>query len=134
MKKICSKCKEEKDLDFFHKNKNSKHGVHHYCKSCNSIHRKNSYNYNTVKKRQLKSKYNLTIEELNILYLSQDKKCRICKNYFYSVSKHKGLYVDHCHVTNKVRGLLCSKCNTFIGLAKDDVLILKSAIDYLLSL
>ena len=84
---------------------------------------------------EILSNENIYNRDNMVIYVLVNKQFnRICKNYFYSVSKHKGLYVDHCHVTNKVSGLLCSKCNTFIGLAKDDVLILKSAIDYLLSL
>jgi hypothetical protein len=48
---------------------------------------------------------------------------------------HKGvllrLAVDHCHQTDRVRGLLCSKCNLLIGLAKEDPTILKTAASYL---
>ena len=42
-------------------------------------------------------------------------------------------FVDHCHDTKKVRGLLCAKCNTLLGMAKDDVSILQNAITYLTS-
>jgi len=40
-------------------------------------------------------------------------------------------YVDHDHVTNKVRGLLCHHCNTALGKFKDDINIMKQAIKYL---
>lgn len=41
------------------------------------------------------------------------------------------LVVDHCHDTGKIRGLLCHNCNRALGLLKDSVHTLESAIDYL---
>ena len=41
------------------------------------------------------------------------------------------LSVDHVHDTGKIRGLLCCKCNRFIGLAGEDIAILSNAIGYL---
>jgi hypothetical protein len=43
----------------------------------------------------------------------------------------KKLFVDHCHKTNKIRGLLCQKCNFLIGLANDSPQVLSLAIHYL---
>lgn len=53
--------------------------------------------------------------------------CAICKR----PPKGKRLAVDHDHKTGKVRGLLCSKCNTLLGNADDQPLILLSAVEYL---
>jgi len=39
--------------------------------------------------------------------------------------------MDHCHKTNKIRGLLCGKCNSAIGFFDDDTELLEKAIDYL---
>lgn len=39
--------------------------------------------------------------------------------------------VDHCHETNKIRGLLCGKCNTLLGNAADSIEILEASIEYL---
>lgn len=80
--------------------------------------------------------FGITKEKYNNMIVNQNNVCAICKNI--ETSKHKtgivkSLSVDHCHKTNKVRGLLCSKCNLAIGVFKDSVDILKSAIDYLLS-
>lgn len=41
------------------------------------------------------------------------------------------LYIDHCHKTNQVRGLLCFSCNSALGHFKDNVESLKKAIKYL---
>ena len=58
----------------------------------------------------------------------QNIKCAICGTEFNE--KNKG-FVDHSHITNEVRGLLCSKCNSLLGMANDDIEILKKAIEYL---
>ena len=62
-------------------------------------------------------RYKMTrIEQLS-LYESQDKKCALCDKLlemFKGSSANSG-NIDHCHKTNKVRGILCHQCNTFLG-------------------
>lgn len=53
----------------------------------------------------------------------QDGKCGVCRK----PENGKALAVDHCHETGRVRGLLCSKCNTAIGLLKDSRELLQRA-------
>lgn len=129
--KKCSKCKIEKPLSDFHNVKTGKQGKHHYCKNCMSVQRKQTYNYNNAFNRRLRNSYNLTLDELTQMHKDQDKRCKICGDLHDVVSKHGGLYVDHCHSSGKVRGLLCAKCNQLLGACKDNIVILQSAIDYL---
>lgn len=133
MEKRCSKCKKYKSLDEFHKYKNGKYGVHHYCKECNSNWKKEHYKYNQI--NQIELVYKVDYEFILNLYNLQEGKCKICNTYFdiISLSKRKGLYIDHCHKTNIVRGLLCVSCNTALGKFKDDINLLNKAIDYLQS-
>ena len=60
---------------------------------------------------------------------AQDGKCAIesCGNY----ASERSLHVDHNHDTGSVRGLLCSKCNTALGLVNENTEILVGLIDYL---
>lgn len=72
--------------------------------------------------------YGLTLTEYDKLLNKQNNCCAICK-----INKNnfkKNLCVDHCHITGKVRGLLCTKCNKSIGLFKDNIEIINSAINY----
>jgi hypothetical protein len=133
MEKICSKCKKAKNIKYFNNNKLGKFGVHHYCKICLRENKNKSYNYLKSKTINLKYKYNITPEDILIMYYNQNCCCFICcKQYdFDMVSKLKGLYVDHCHETGKIRGLLCSNCNSALGKFKDNIESLKNAIVYL---
>ena len=60
---------------------------------------------------------------------AQDGKCAICGTT--STGNRKAFHVDHDHKTGKVRGLLCSNCNTGIGNLRDDIGLLNRAIEYL---
>jgi hypothetical protein len=87
-----------------------------------------------LQNKRLKERYNITVEEYNNLLKHQKSKCSICQKeetrILYGVISK--LSVDHDHKTGKVRGLLCCRCNRTIGLVKEDVLILKYMIKYLM--
>jgi len=80
------------------------------------------------KKYHLLKKYNLTISQFNKLSVQQNGVCAICER---ENIKGKRLYVDHCHKTGKIRGLLCSECNKGLGSFKDSIKLFKKAIKYL---
>jgi hypothetical protein len=82
-------------------------------------------------KARLKRKYNLSIEEYESLIESQNNSCKVCGTPAKNNTKGK-LYIDHCHTTNKVRGLLCMKCNSALGLLNDDKKLIQNLLDYLL--
>lgn len=73
-------------------------------------------------------KYGITEQEYFDLFNQQNNCCAIC---FSNEATKKGWQIDHCHVTGKVRGILCHHCNTAIGQFKDDPNLLISAIRYL---
>ena len=84
-------------------------------------------------RRRMEKAYGMTLEEYEGLVKSHAGKCAICGGEgFELVPGQKSLIViDHCHATGKVRGLLCHNCNRGLGLFKDSVESLKSAIKYL---
>lgn len=84
----------------------------------------------TVKKRkhQLRSKYDISVEEFNNLLQFQNHKCAICNLEDFG---KKGPMMDHCHSTGKNRGILCRGCNTGLGNFKDDISKLISAVSYI---
>ena len=58
----------------------------------------------------------------------QDNKCALCKTPFSDKIKPN---VDHCHSTEKIRGILCNKCNSGLGFLGDNIESLERAINYL---
>lgn len=77
---------------------------------------------------QLKKKYGLERDDYYKLLEKQDGKCAIC---FGQPKGKSRLSVDHCHKTGKIRGLLCSNCNSALGLFKDDINLVENAKIYL---
>lgn len=124
---ICKNCGEE----FSELNTKIKSGGGKFCCSdCYKEYRKRNAKDPKELNRlyQKKTKYNISKEEYLNLFKSQNNKCAICGCEFNT--KIKG-FVDHNHLTNRIRGLLCTKCNSLLGFANDDINILKKAIVYL---
>ncbi len=80
------------------------------------------------KHSRLKSKYGLTSEQWWDMFEEQGSVCKICKS---DTTAGHNWHTDHCHETNKVRGILCYHCNLLLGMAKDSVETLQKAILYL---
>lgn len=121
------------------------------CKTCNAEHRKQRYKANielarekarnkadSWRKRnpekdlaaQLR-RYNLSVESFKTLETKQNGVCAICKDPPGVNPWQKRLCVDHDHETNRIRGLLCDKCNRALGMLGDNVEAFKRVIKYL---
>jgi hypothetical protein len=83
--------------------------------------------------QDLRRNYDVTLEWYRQQLFKQNNVCAICKQSETSVIRGKviAMPVDHDHTTGKVRGLLCTKCNRGLGLFRDNIGFLKSAISYL---
>ena len=123
--KICSTCKKYTPLEEFDKSSVNKDGLSGRCKTCRKLREKP-----LTRKHNLRSKYDLTEQEYDYLVYVQGNKCAICSTI------RPGGYgihwqIDHDHITGEVRGLLCSNCNTALGLLKEDRNVLHKAAEYL---
>jgi len=78
---------------------------------------------------RLKCDYDITLEEYERRLLDQGGCCKICGSDDPGPTPR--FHVDHCHATNKIRGLLCFNCNSGLGQFKDNVLFLRRALEYL---
>lgn len=92
---------------------------------------KNSF---ATKRRNLKIK--LSYEEYKKMFINQQNVCAICykpeTSIHYKSGQKSVLSIDHCHKTNKVRGLLCRKCNTALGMFLDEPKLVLRAYNYLI--
>jgi len=140
--KKCTKCEQEKTVDNFYPRKDRPGKYVAQCRPCSiksnykyrdKEHQK-KYKVNYYKKNPLRKltndlkKYGLTVEKYNSMLESQHNSCAICS---HQNIPGKRMFVDHCHSSGTVRGLLCSSCNFLLGQAKDSKEVLSKAIIYL---
>lgn len=109
------------------------YGGGRYCsKVCNANYTKAQPKSLKARRNNLKSKYGLTEGEHTERVVRQGGQCAICCQEPTSKNpKYSKLVVDHCHKTNRVRCLLCSQCNTMLGMARDEPSVLRAAARYL---
>ena len=90
-------------------------------------------NRETLAAKQRERTFGISHAEYAEFHQKQNGVCAICFKPETAIrnGKVKSLAVDHCHKTGKIRGLLCSDCNTGIGKLKEDRNILSAAIRYL---
>jgi hypothetical protein len=124
----CTRCLVYKSWDCFWKDWDGKNGKSSKCKECRKkirpierpdIKRNSSYKLN----------YGITIKDYNNIFEAQKGRCNIC--FKHASEFNRSLAVDHCHLSGKIRGLLCMNCNHLLGKAKDSIDILNNAIQYL---
>ena len=154
--KICCKCKEEKPVSEFHKDKNSSDGYTYQCKACRNAKYKEYYHANTDKikekrdrdkdyrkeyysdperkfkyrKKWIERTFNIDYSLYEDLLAKQNNVCAICGRE-ETAKNAKYLAVDHDHETGEIRGLLCSACNRALGLLQDKPSIIEKAYKYL---
>lgn len=79
------------------------------------------------------AKFGLSPEGYQAMLQAQGGLCAICR--MPETARFKGrlkmLAVDHDHLTNANRGLLCQACNLALGFARDDPARLRALIAYL---
>ena len=128
--KVCSICKNKKSVTEFHKSIKNKSGLRGECKLCQNEYNENwrRANPEKAKSSQLKTRYGITLSEKQQMIENQKGKCALCSVDLIDLKK---THLDHCHITKKIRGILCQHCNHMLGHAKDNIQTLKNAVQYL---
>lgn len=106
----------------------------HRCRTCMDIQNKRDPEYRRF--WAIMKKYNLSREDFEAYWMAVKGKCMICGKQMKQPENRRGqsldvVAVDHCHKTNKFRGLLCNACNKGLGLFNDNPILLENAIKYL---
>lgn len=131
--KVCKTCETSKSFDEYFVDPRYTGGYRHECKAC--------YAPRKIAGKlalHLKKTYGITLDEYDQMLKDQNGVCAICEQP-ETVRPRRGKYtdteirlaVDHDHVTGRVRGLLCKKCNIALGHLGDSVDRLRRAITYL---
>jgi|TARA_B110000483_G_C18017596_1_gene473668 hypothetical protein len=123
----CLICDEVKNEEDFHEKGNSYLGKDRRCKTCKIEVSKQWHLDNPG--HHLK-KYNITLEDFDNMLKKQGGTCanEACT---YGLDDDHKLFVDHCHTTNVVRGLLCHWCNSAEGFLKSSPEVAQGLIDYM---
>lgn len=114
----------------------------HPCRSCKERSARNSEKRKPLpdvareraRESNLRQKYGIGIEDYASLLSGQAGVCLICSEPPDSEAadpRRRALCVDHDHLTGRIRGLLCWKCNVGLGSFRDSEEILAKAIEYL---
>lgn len=145
----CARCKQVKPVEDFsgtNPNRRTKDSKSVYCRPCEAerqrewrvTHPGYSTKYSKPKtaeqkrirwEREIEKRYGMSVASFDELLEAQTGVCAICSGP--PNGQGSRLQVDHDHDTSRVRGLLCSKCNTLLGLADHKTERLMAAALYL---
>lgn len=148
--KVCKGCTEEKSLLEFYAHRSTRDRRATHCKACQRE-RQRAERTGPGRERYLAylkewregnddrhragvatwrlGLYGLTPDDYNAMLAAQGDRCAICDGIGEGTGRPLG--VDHCHETNAVRGLLCNRCNSMLGFARDNEEVLLAAVEYL---
>lgn len=134
-RKTCAVCSKTKPLSDFYRDRRRSFGRARECKICKEVEtRKRRAErpelFKLKRKRAfLKEKFDMTIEQWQQMFESQNGRCGICRRA--QTEYKRSFAVDHDHASGKIRALLCDKCNTGLGQFRDSIKILEAATEYL---
>lgn len=117
--RVCKRCGSEKPITEFQQLKYNTRRFN--CKACR---------VEEATDLRFKKLYGISLDEYGIKRKEQNYCCAICGIHEDEHTRGK-LFVDHCHETGNYRALLCTLCNSLLGMAKDDPQLLEKAADYL---
>jgi hypothetical protein len=131
--KKCPICGELKERSEFYKWKSRQDGLTAYCKPCFNSRNKKWFKENpdrlpTLEEKRAysrKKNFGISEEQYEQMLVDQNNQCAICKKEIGWEAA-----VDHCHTTDKIRGLLCRNCNLGLGGFKDNIETIRRAISY----
>jgi len=117
-----ARLKRYKKTDAYHRVQNKHHRKHY---------KEHPEIYRT---RHMKYKYKMSEKDYNLLLEEQNFRCASCgihkDEHLLNYKKYR-LCIDHNHLTNKCRGLLCVKCNFALGLLDENVEKMQKLIAYI---
>ena len=132
--KRCTKCQLWLPFSKFSRNKNNKDGLEYWCLKCCRKNRKETTTPEITRNRNYRRLYNISAKQYDRMFVDQGGVCAICKQSETARSRTgeiKQLAVDHDHVTDEVRRLLCQACNLTLGVIETNFDRLDDFLGYL---
>ncbi len=83
-------------------------------------------------RRKRLPEFGISYDEYLVLVDKHGGRCAICgTDKPTRGGKQQRWAIDHCHVSGRIRGILCKTCNTGIGMLGDNADGLRRALAYL---
>lgn len=133
----CRTCKATKEITEFYSHPSYHNARRSECKGCfkNRTYVRNKKDAERHRREwrrlHLRRSYGLSEVDFQTLFDKQGRACGVCQTSLDNKRKQKGPYVDHCHASGVVRGILCFACNSGLGRFKDDPMRLRRAAEYI---
>lgn len=122
--KKCTRCKACKSVNNFglsgYIKKDGQHSLASLCKDCQN-------------ELRVERKFGVSYKQYEEILKAQKGCCGNpgCNATVPGAPGRKRFYIDHCHETGEIRGLLCHSCNLALGHVQDKVEKLEGLIEYL---
>jgi hypothetical protein len=128
--RFCPRCSHNLPPTAFNRDGKNRDGLSSVCRKCHGAAKKLAYPAVAAVHalRHLKRTYALEPAAFAAMVEAQGNRCAICDK---DMGLGKARHVDHCHVTGRVRALLCHHCNCALGHADDSSERLRAMADYL---
>jgi hypothetical protein len=81
--------------------------------------------------QEARRKYGISSERFAEMMTVQEESCATCRKPFSWDDKQTKPHIDHCHASGAVRGILCNRCNSVLGLVCDNKELLSALAGYL---
>lgn len=134
----CSRCSVLTASSDFCRNNKNKRGYSYVCNKCHAEYQRTVWyvkNRECQKQASRKWKKNNRVRILSVQYKIPQNEiqqainkangiCEICRN-------EAKLQLDHCHSTNKLRGMICKNCNLTLGRLGDNMNSITKFVEYL---
>jgi hypothetical protein len=155
--KKCTRCQTEKENSEFRKS--TRGPLSSWCRQCEREYQREIYKKNPFKRKEranrwmekyaveysakrkierqkyyaseIARKYKISKQEAQRLIDTEGSMCKACGICFDMTKPLLRRNLDHCHTTGKIRGFLCSRCNTVAGFVNDETEILEKISNYL---
>lgn len=124
--KHCPTCGHTKSSDDFCSDRTVRDGLSYQCTRCKSVSetaRRKASGGLIGRKNHWWSFFRMRPADVQALRTEQDDRCWICRRSF----KETRPFIDHCHATGAVRGVLCSRCNSSLKGIEDRIFFEKAS-------
>ena len=126
--KICTRCGQKKPLEDFSVQDSCQDGYRPDCKVC-----RNTYSKERARRlgttEMTARTHKITADLYREILAIQGNHCPLCGDY--PDVKARAFAIDHDHGTERLRGILCARCNGGLGMFRDNPTMLRRAADYL---